>query len=249
MGPLSHRLYRKHRPVSVSLNPRFHALVPCAGKGLRAATLQPKQYTSVAGKPMVEHTLVALSQVPRLSQVWVVVHPEDTSFATHVSSFQGQVLPVGGATRAHSVLNGLIAMQAQGVAATDWVLVHDAARCLLKPAWVNTLIDCCQADAVGGLLAWPVADSLKTGCEGRVVGSVDRSDKWLAQTPQMFRWGLLQAALTHSLARSPEGLTDEAGAIEAMGAAPRLVLGAFENFKLTYPSDFEVAERILRSRS
>ncbi len=235
--------------MSIPFNPRLHALVPCAGQGLRAQTSQPKQYTLVGAKPMVEHTLVALSQVTRLSQVWVIIQPQDRAFATHVPGFLGRVVPVGGATRAHTVLNGLMAMQAEGVADTDWVLVHDAARCLLKPAWVNTLIDRCQADAVGGLLAWPVADSLKTAHEGRVAGSVDRSDKWLAQTPQMFRLGPLQLALAQALSSSPERITDEAGAIEAMGHAPLLVAGALENFKLTHPSDFEVAEHILRSRS
>lgn len=233
--------------MSLSSNPRLHALVPCAGQGLRAQTAQPKQYALVGAKAMVAHTLAALSQVTRLSQVWVIVAPQDHAFTTHVPAFRGRVLPVGGGTRAHTVLNGLTAMQAEGVAETDWVLVHDAARCLLRPAWVDALIDRCQADPVGGLLAWPVADSLKMAHEGRVAGSVDRSDKWLAQTPQMFRLGTLQQALTQALSDSTQSITDEAGAIEAMGLAPLLVPGAMENFKLTYPSDFEVAERILRS--
>ncbi len=197
---------------------------------------------------MVHHTLAALSQVQRLAQVWVVVHPQDTTFMTHVPSFGGRVLKLGGLTRADTVLNGLKAMQAQGVRDTDWILVHDAARCLLQAAWVDALIDACQTDAVGGLLALPVADTLKTAQGGRVVGSVERSDKWQAQTPQMFRLGHLQGALTQALSHSPEAITDEASAIEALGDAPLLVPGALENFKLTYPSDFDFAERILRSR-
>jgi 2-C-methyl-D-erythritol 4-phosphate cytidylyltransferase len=157
---------------------------------------------------MVHHTLVALSQVQRLAQVWVLVHPQDNTFATHVPSFHGRVLPLGGATRAHTVLNGLRALRSEGVRDTDWVLVHDAARCLLQAPWVNALIDACQTDAVGGLLALPVADTLKTAHGGRVVGSVERADKWQAQTPQMFRLGHLQAALTQALSRSPESITD-----------------------------------------
>ena len=124
----------------------------------------------------------------------------------------------------------------------DWVLVHDAARCLIRPEWVDRLIDACIDDEVGGLLAVPVADTLKQERDGRVASTVDRAGRWAAQTPQMFRLGLLQHALEHAGA----SVTDESSAIEALGHSPRLVAGDPANFKLTWPSDFELAERLLR---
>ena len=129
----------------------------------------------------------------------------------------------------------------------DWVLVHDAARCLLQPAWVDRLIDACLDDAVGGLLALPLADTLKQSSAGRVAATLDRQAKWLAQTPQMFRLGLLHRALAAGMAGAAE-ITDEASAVEALGSAPLLVPGEAENFKLTWPADFALAARLLETR-
>jgi 2-C-methyl-D-erythritol 4-phosphate cytidylyltransferase len=133
----------------------------------------------------------------------------------------------------------------QGANATDWVLVHDAARCLVTPEQINALIDACQDDAVGGLLAHPLADTLKEEFDGRVSGTIARGGKWLAQTPQMFRLGALSAALQHI------GLdvTDESSAMEAMGWEPRLVTSSAHNFKVTYPEDFALARDVFRGRS
>jgi 2-C-methyl-D-erythritol 4-phosphate cytidylyltransferase len=199
---------------------------------------------------MVQHTLSALAQVGRLHAVWVVLDPSDDLFAAHVPTFAGRVARVGGPSRAHTVLNGLAALRADGAHADDWVLVHDAARCLLRAAWVDALIEACEHDPVGGLLALPVADTLKRAHQGRVAGSVERADAWQAQTPQMFRVGRLHDALTRALTHGEgQAVTDEASAIESLGDAPLLVQGALENFKLTFPTDFELAERILRTRS
>ncbi len=140
---------------------------------------------------------------------------------------------------------GLRALRSRGAAASDWVLVHDAARCLLQPAWVERLIDACIDDAVGGLLALPVADTLKEEAEGRVAATVPRQGRWAAQTPQMFRLGLLEQAL----AAAGDAVTDEAGAVEAMGLRPLLVAATLENFKVTYPEDFELAARLLGARA
>jgi 2-C-methyl-D-erythritol 4-phosphate cytidylyltransferase len=137
-----------------------------------------------------------------------------------------------------------VALLKHGALQEDWVLVHDAARCLLQPAWVDRLIDACQADEVGGLLALPLADTLKAEHEGRVVSTVPRSGKWAAQTPQMFRIGLLRRAL----AAATESVTDEASAVEAQGLRPLLVPGSVENFKVTYPEDFVLASRLLGTR-
>ncbi len=155
----------------------------------------------------------------------------------------------GGASRAESVFNGLQALLDSGARADDWVLVHDAARCLVTPAQIDALIDVCQDDPVGGLLALKLPDTLKAEASGRVAATVDRSDKWLAQTPQMFRIGALRAALVARATTGFEGITDEASALELAGQAPCLVPGSAQNFKVTYPEDFALAEAILKART
>lgn len=248
--------------------PRCHALVPCAGIGERAGPGGPKQYRRVAGRSVVAHTLVALARVTRLASILVVLSPEDREFESHLAPDSGvaplspepelmqrlRVARVGGATRAATVTSGLAALAEQGVPASDWVLVHDAARCLIQPQDVDRLIDACLGDPVGGLLALPVADTLQrevargegaadVASAARAAQAVDRRGLWQAQTPQMFRLGLLREALA-----AAESVTDEASAVERLGHAPRLVPGALENFKLTWPADFALAERLLRTR-
>lgn len=223
---------------------RFYALVPCAGQGLRAGTEGPKQYAALAGGTVVGHTLNALAQVRRLRSVLVVLSPDDDAFERHVPRFAGVTVRCGGASRAETVARGLDELARLGATPDDWVLVHDAARCLVRAEWIDALIDACATDEVGGLLALPVADTLKEERAGRVSATVDRAHKWQAQTPQMFRLGLLQDALKGAGAH----VTDEASAVEALGLSPKLVRGALENFKLTFPADFELAERLLRTR-
>ena len=224
---------------------RCYALVPCAGIGERAGTAGPKQYEALNGRAVVAYTLAALAQVRRLTATLVVLSPADTQFERHAADFDPAWLArCGGASRAETVANGLGALAERGARPEDWVLVHDAARCLLHPAWVDRLIDACADDAVGGLLALPLADTLKQARAGRVAATLDRADKWAAQTPQMFRLGLLQRAQ----AAAGGSVTDEASAIEALGLAPKLVAGEFENFKLTWPADFALAARLLETR-
>ncbi len=237
-------------PVSA---PRFYALVPCAGSGERSGAPMPKQYQTVAGRSVVAHTLQALAQVRQLAQTLVVLSPDDRLFESHSQGFNVWVSRTGGETRAQTVCNGLDALLQRGAAATDWVLVHDAARCLVRPEWIISLISACAADAVGGLLALPVSDTLKHSRDGRVDVTLDRSSKWLAQTPQMFRLGTLRTALQTALQKAVKqadpSVTDEASAMEAIGLYPLLVRGSMENFKLTYPPDFELAERLLKTRT
>jgi 2-C-methyl-D-erythritol 4-phosphate cytidylyltransferase len=234
-------------PHAAASPPRCHALVPCAGSGSRAGTATPKQYQPLAGVPLVLHTLGALQAVERIERCVVVVAPGDRFFSLNAPGVEA--VPCGGTSRASSVFNGLDWLLGQGAASHDWVLVHDAARCLVTPEEVNALLDACWSDAVGGLLALPLPDTLKAGANGRVARTVDRSDKWLAQTPQMFRLGALREALA---ARAPvgfEGVTDEASAMEMAGHSPLLVRGSARNFKVTYPEDFALAESILASRA
>ena len=223
---------------------RLYALVPSAGIGERSGAAGPKQYWMLGKRSVLGHTLAALERVARLNEVLVVLGPGDTEFGPHLAGSKAAAAPCGGATRAQTVRNGLDALLARGARRDDWVLVHDAARCLVRPEWIDALIDACLADPVGGLLALPVADTLKSERAGRVEATIERRGKWQAQTPQMFRIGMLIDALDHA---GPD-VTDEASAIEAIGQSPRLVAASLENFKVTYPADFELAERLLGAR-
>jgi 2-C-methyl-D-erythritol 4-phosphate cytidylyltransferase len=187
-------------------SPHFFVLIPCGGSGSRSGSSLPKQYQPIAGLPMVAHTLAAFAQVARVDETLCVIAPDDTLFAQHVGSTHW-VAPCASDTRAKTVLNGLKAMLTQGAQESDWVLVHDAARCLITPAQINALIDACQHDPVGGLLALPLPDTLKTALNGH-----------------------------------------ESSAMEALGHSPKLVHSSAQNFKVTYPEDFALAEAILQSR-
>ncbi len=230
----------------MTTSPRCFALVPCAGVGARAGVAGPKQYAPVAGRTVIAHTLQALQAVRGLAACLVVLSPDDARFeAAAPQSSNAWVTRTGGATRAASVAAGLQALTEHGAQADDWVLVHDAARCLVTAADVERLMAECADDAVGGLLALPLADTLKAAtAQGRVHQTLDRSGKWLAQTPQMFRLGVLQQAL----AAAGGAVTDEASAVEHLGLQPKLVKGHPDNFKLTWPEDFERAAVILEHR-
>jgi 2-C-methyl-D-erythritol 4-phosphate cytidylyltransferase len=173
----------------------------------------------------------------------VVVAPGDGFFERNPTS--ALVVPCGGSSRAASVANGLYELTRAGAGALDWVLVHDAARCLITPEQIDSLIDACAHDEVGGLLARKLPDTLKREEGGRVAATLDREHLWLAQTPQMFRIGLLM----HALERAGGQVTDEATAVEALGHRPLLVPGGSQNFKVTYPDDFALAEAVLKGRA
>ena len=223
---------------------RAVALVPAAGVGSRMGAAVPKQYLNLAGQPVVAHAVAALARHPAIRAVHVVISADDGWWDEFDWADLGAALHVhrcGGATRAESVANGLAAMRA-GVADADWVLVHDAARPCLAPAMLDALFAALAGDAVGGLLAVPVADTLKRAdAAGRVAATVPRAGLWQAQTPQMFRYALL----TRALAQADESVTDEASAIERLGLAPKLVEADSRNLKITYPRDLALAQAIL----
>lgn len=231
--------------MSIS-KPRYFALVPAAGSGSRFGAGRLKQYLPLAGKPLIAHTLRALCAVEEIERVFVVLSADDTEWATHDWSFLGtRVVPLicGDETRAASVINGLRAMAGE-VAEDDWVLVHDAARPCITPQQIQRLITELKEDEVGGLLAIPLADTLKrAGPHQRVSETVPRETLWRAQTPQMFRHGVLRSALA-----SIGEVTDEAGAIEAAGLQPKLIEGDLTNLKVTWPMDLRMAEYVLFSR-
>ena len=222
----------------------FHALVPAAGFGERMGHELPKQYLPLAGQPMIAHALNTLCSSPEISTVFVVLAPDDKLFHTYDwSRFGDKLQPLfcGGERRSDTVLNGLIASELEP---DDWVLVHDAARPCLTQAHLARLIAELRDDAVGGILAVPVADTLKRADDnGRIVRTEDRAGLWQAQTPQMFRSGLLAQALQQC-----KNVTDEASAIEALGLQPKLVLSEPTNFKVTYPQDLMLAELLLAQR-
>ena len=206
----------------------------------------PKQYLPLAGEPLLNHALRVLAGDPRIERVFVVVAPADTRFddaAAGALAAKIEVLRCGGEARAATVYNGLTAVRDR-VAPRDWALVHDAARPCLSAAALERLIREVGDDEVGGLLAIPVADTVKRrdGAD-RVAATEPRVQLWQAQTPQMFRHGVLVDALARA---RPADVTDEAGAIEALGLKPKLVMGETRNLKVTYPDDLELAERILK---
>lgn len=227
--------------------PHYYAIVPAAGSGQRFGAEMPKQYLPLAGRPLLYHALRALCRCPRISRVWVVLSPGDAWWPQYDWSALGPKLETvfcGGPTRAQSVANGLLAA-ATAVADDDWMLVHDAARPCLSQAMLAALCDELADDPVGGLLAVPVADTLKRAdAVQRVAATEPRDGLWQAQTPQMFRYALLSGAL----ARAAD-VTDEAGAIEASGFKPKLVRADSTNLKVTYPADLRLAELILRGRN
>jgi len=202
----------------------------------------PKQYMALAGRPMIYHALATLCANPEITTVFVVLAPDDAQWRTFDwSKFGDKLQPLfcGGKTRAESVLNGLLASELE---LDDWVLVHDAARPCLSAQQLAHLLDELRDDTVGGLLAVPVADTLKRAdAMQRVAHTESRVGLWQAQTPQMFRTGLLVEAL-----ETAPNVTDEASAVEALGFFPKLVSSDSSNFKVTYPQDMLLAELLLK---
>ena len=226
---------------------RFHAVVPAAGVGARLGAAVPKQYLEIGGVRVLARSVRPLLDAPWIDRVLVVVAPGDAHAAPACSALAARsggrlrIAEVGGATRRDSVLAGLETLAAAGAASHDWVLVHDAARPGLGAAALERLRASLSAHPVGGLLALPVADTVKRADErGEVAGTVAREGLWLAQTPQMFRLGVLREAL----ARHPE-VTDEAGAIEAEGLPALLVEGERRNFKVTTADDLALMAALL----
>ncbi|SAL65365.1 2-C-methyl-D-erythritol 4-phosphate cytidylyltransferase [Caballeronia terrestris] len=216
----------------------------------------PKQYQTVGGRPMLSYTLAAFDACSEFSQTLVVLAPDDSHFdARRFAGLRFAVKRCGGATRQASVYNGLNALVEFGAKDHDWVLVHDAARPGITPEMIRQLVGELKDDAVGGILALPVADTLKrieaegdAHAEGRIARTESRNGLWQAQTPQMFRLGMLRDAIQRAR-QDGHDLTDEASAIEWLGHAPRLVQGSLRNFKVTYPEDFALAGAMLGTAS
>ncbi len=222
-------------------------VIAAAGSATRFGGPVPKPYLRLAGRTLLEHSLRALGRVRGIAGGAVVLANGDRRFERLPSTIRRRVVAVaGGPTRAVSVFNGLQAL----IAASDgdWVLVHDAARPCVRPREIEALVAACRRDAVGGLLAVPVADTVKQAdAGGRSARTLPRARLWRAQTPQMFRLGVLKDALAKSFAAGFDP-GDEAAAIERLGLAPRLVEGSPLNLKVTRPADLPFAEAALRAR-
>lgn len=227
--------------------PKYHALIPAAGTGSRMSGEIPKQYLTLYDRPLLYYAIERLVSHPQIDHVLVVLAPGDERFAAiDWGQYRKQIVPLycGGATRAASVFNGLLAAY-DAIDADDWVVVHDAARPCLAASSLERLIETLKDDETGGLLAVPVVDTLKRAEAGdRVAETVPRDTLWRAQTPQMFRYGILLEALRAADLREA---TDEARAVEQLGLKPRLVAGDERNLKVTFPEDLRLAELILES--
>lgn len=229
-----------------SSNSRYWAIIPAAGVGTRVAADRPKQYLSLGGTPILARTIERLRRHPRLAGVVVVISPQDHYWPT-LTLAPGKarlMVTMGGAERCHSVLNGLLFLR-EYAQAEDWVLVHDAARPLLRQRDIDALIDQLASHPVGGVLGAPVSDTIKHCTMNRDIDTtVDRSELWRAFTPQMFRFASLTSALQGTLAAG-ELVTDEAQAMERAGHRPKMIEGHTDNIKITRPEDLALAEYFL----
>ena len=232
---------------------RVVALVPAAGGGRRFGGDAPKQYALLAGRAVLACTLDRLAAALSPLRVVVALAPDDNYYYAVIGARDSvETLRCGGDTRAATVANALAALAAR-CEEDDWILVHDAARPCVPVEVVLRLTSELASDAVGGLLAVPMSDTLKrenAANPGRVLRTEERTGVWLAQTPQMFRFGILRAAFALPGALAT---TDEAQAVEALAATgacaqPRLVAGSAQNIKVTYPSDLALARAILATQ-
>jgi 2-C-methyl-D-erythritol 4-phosphate cytidylyltransferase len=223
------------------------AVVPAAGVGKRMQADRPKQYLPLSGKTVIEHTLTRLLDSGAFKAVSVAIGVEDPYWPELSIAKHPQVITApGGKERADSVLSALKALgdQAQD---DDWVLVHDAARPCITSQDIHFLIDSLKNDVVGGILALSSHDTLKHVEDSKITASVDRQFIWRALTPQMFRFGMLKAALQQA-----EGnllITDEASALEVQGYQPKIVEGRPDNIKITRPEDLALAEFYMENQS
>ncbi|MEM7359229.1 MAG: 2-C-methyl-D-erythritol 4-phosphate cytidylyltransferase [Pseudomonadota bacterium] len=233
-------------------NPKYWAVVPAAGSGQRMRAEVAKQYLQINGKPILQITLETLLNHSSIEQVVVCLASDDQHWTSLPCAEHARIISAtGGASRAQSVLNGLLALSSTtSICNEDWVLVHDAARPCLDQHMLDKLLEELVDDPVGGLLAIPAKDTLKYACgtDQRIERTLDRARVWQAQTPQMFRFGVLRDALQRALEAGLE-ITDESFAVEQAGYQPMLIEGDALNIKVTTPEDLQIAQKILETNS
>ena len=220
----------------------YWVIVPAAGVGSRMQADCPKQYLSINGKPMIAHSVDKLSALPQVERVVVALHPKDHWWLTLNLADPKKILTViGGKARVDSVLLSLTFLE-DYAKDNDWVLVHDAARPCVEAKDIQRLIQELDGHPVGGLLGLPVVDTLKQVDQNdHIHQTVSREGLWRAQTPQLFRYGLLRSSIEKALT-DKQTITDEASAVEYAGFQPKMVLGNQKNIKVTMPADLDLAE-------
>lgn len=228
-------------------NLKYWAIIPAAGRGLRMGAKKPKQYLTIAGKTILEHSAEPLLNNDKISKVIIAIAPQDSYFRTlPIAKHPKVIVAEGGNERCHTVFNALEALQTYAYD-DDWVLVHDAARPLLSKQDVNTLMLELEGEKAGGLLGVPIHATIKrVNDQQEVLETVSRRQLWRAFTPQMFRFGLLYQALTATLPDNPT--SDSAKAMEQMGHCIKMIEGRSDNIKITRPSDMLIAEQILQNK-
>lgn len=226
----------------IKLMDKTIVLISCAGNGSRFGSDIPKQYVKIGAKTILLHTLEVFIGMPEITQIIIVANPNDQYINGYADvSSKITIAKVGGTRRVDSVVNGLKQLKCGG---DDWVLVHDAVRCCITPLLVRKLINQLINDPVGGILAVPATDTVKLVSDGRITNTIERNQVYLAQTPQMFRYGVLLAALTNPRLGT---VTDDASCVEQLGKVVKLVAGSYQNIKITYPHDIKLAKLFLES--
>ncbi|MDG1772797.1 MAG: 2-C-methyl-D-erythritol 4-phosphate cytidylyltransferase [Oceanicoccus sp.] len=231
--------------TELETSPRFFAVIPAAGVGKRMGSEIPKQYLPLLGKTVIEHTITTLLAEPLLDRIIIAVSAEDTHWQSLDVLKDARIEIVdGGAERSDSVLNGL--KHLSSIASNnDWVLVHDVARPCIAASDIQRLITALSSHPVGGILAVPMSDTVKQVAGKIIAATVDRSQLWHAQTPQMFRHQLLLDSVTAGVEQGLS-ITDEASAIELAGYQPEVVQAISANIKITRPEDLALAEHYLK---
>jgi 2-C-methyl-D-erythritol 4-phosphate cytidylyltransferase len=220
---------------------KYWAVVPAAGVGRRMGEAIPKQYLSLSGKKILDHTLTRLLSHPLITRVYLALSNEDHHWSECEHAHDPRVIRVpGGKERCHSVLNALHIL-ADHASEDDWVLVHDAARPCLSKEDLNHLIDALRQHPIGGIMGVALSDTIKQVNEdGCIESTLPRERLWRALTPQMFRLAMLKNALESAI-NSKCYVTDEAGAMELAGYQPLMIEGDAGNIKITRPEDLKLA--------
>ena len=223
----------------------FHVIVVAAGRGTRSGSSVPKQYALLGQKPVLRHSLEVFLAFPEILSLIVVIDPEHHGYYQDtVGGLALQPPVLGGKTRKESVSNGLSSII--GCDDNALVLIHDAARPFLKAEDICSLV-AAMKNAQAATLALPVADTVLYAKEtdGKAIAGqrLSREHLWALHTPQAFRYSVIKKA--HENLPSDGSATDDTALVSALGIEVKLVEGSRQNFKLTYPDDFRMAERIL----
>ena len=222
----------------------IHLIIPAAGESSRMGSTTPKQFSNFHGKTILEYVESIFSKLAAIKTITIALNKKQKYIESLNCQFSNKttLIDCGGSNRSETVLNAL-SIIGEDIQKKDWIMVHDAARVGITESLVNNFIREIVDDKVGGILAIPALDTVKrVDKKQQIIRTEKRDEIWLAQTPQMFRFDLLNKALT-SFKGNP---TDESEAIEAFGLSPKIVKGNLVNFKITYPDDLMRVEKLIQ---